>query len=133
MKVTYPQHGVVINGSFINRSLVQSPPQIRYTFEKQKMYTLVLVDPDAVGGLKIHWLIVNIQSTEQTEVIPYLGPHPPKGSGLHRYVFMLVEQTRMLSSKFLLFRSRYMPLEDLFQKLYLSCVVSEIYFISAFA
>ncbi|RLG74374.1 MAG: YbhB/YbcL family Raf kinase inhibitor-like protein [Thermoprotei archaeon] len=74
-----------------------------------KTYVLIVFDPDAPGGLFIHWIIYNIPSeiSELKEGIPqenivseglqgindfgyigYGGPCPPRGSK-HRYVFLL--------------------------------------------
>jgi Raf kinase inhibitor-like YbhB/YbcL family protein len=68
--------------------------------------TLIMHDPDAVGGDFLHWLVWDIPpATEAISVnsVPvgalqgqngsgtaaYTGPCPPKGTGLHHYVFEL--------------------------------------------
>eukprot|EP01037_Dinobryon_pediforme_P039117 gene39117-47508_t len=62
-------------------------------------YTLILSDPDALWLLMdeyVHWVVMNIpgdQVSRGTTVLPYLGPAPAKGSGMHRYVFSLYRQT----------------------------------------
>ncbi|MGH3647845.1 MAG: YbhB/YbcL family Raf kinase inhibitor-like protein [Micromonosporaceae bacterium] len=67
---------------------------------------LVVDDPDAVGGLYIHWVVTDIppDSTGVTSGKPpsgarvtansggdasYLGPCPPAGTGAHHYRFTL--------------------------------------------
>jgi Raf kinase inhibitor-like YbhB/YbcL family protein len=66
--------------------------------------TLIMHDPDAVSGDFLHWLMWDIPpSTESIAVnsVPigavqglnganqtgYTGPCPPKGTGVHRYIF----------------------------------------------
>lgn len=42
-----------------------------------------------------HWLVVNIPGSNLTEgetVFQYIGSGPPKGTGYHRYVFLLFHQ-----------------------------------------
>ncbi|XP_059610214.1 protein D2-like [Phlebotomus argentipes] len=59
-------------------------------------YTLVMTDPDAgeVSEVK-HWIVVNIPGNDIARgetIAEYIGPAPPNGSGLHRYVFLVYEQ-----------------------------------------
>ncbi len=84
------------------------PPPLRWKNPPPGTESLALVvdDPDAVGGLYIHWVVTGIPPTvseivdgalpEGAEVGPnsggnaaYLGPCPPAGSGLHHYRFQL--------------------------------------------
>ena len=75
-------------------------------------FSLLMFDPDAVGGSKIHWMVVNmknpfyikskknnigqvcqedqylsIKNLSPTIMFSYVRPSPPKGSGSHRYIF----------------------------------------------
>lgn len=67
---------------------------------------LVVDDPDAVGGLYVHWVVTDIPSATNEivdGVLPqgarvgpnsggnaaYLGPCPPAGTGVHHYRFQL--------------------------------------------
>ncbi len=84
------------------------PPPLRWENPPPGTESLALVvdDPDAVGGLYIHWVVTGIPPTaseivdgvlpEGAKVGPnsggnarYLGPCPPAGSGLHHYRFQL--------------------------------------------
>jgi len=65
-------------------------------------YALMMVDPDAPSRKTptarswLHWLVVNIKNANVEtgkEVIEYNPPTPPKGTGAHRYVFILYKQT----------------------------------------
>lgn len=48
--------------------------------------TLVMYDPDAVHGTFLHWVVEDFFG-EKKKVLPYYGPHPPKGTDIHRYIF----------------------------------------------
>ncbi|KAK8775577.1 hypothetical protein V5799_031083 [Amblyomma americanum] len=68
-------------------------------------YALLMVDPDATSRKNpvyrsvMHWMVLNINSTEKLHegdaALPYRGPAPPQGSGLHRYVFLVYCQRGM--------------------------------------
>lgn len=73
--------------------------------EGTKSYALTIIDPDAVGGTYLHWLICDIgpavNSLAEGGPVPdgsreiintsgqtsYVGPCPP--SGRHRYIFTI--------------------------------------------
>ncbi len=74
--------------------------------EQAEELMLIVDDPDAPGGLFIHWVISALDPStgglEESEVPPgavegmndfdgmgYGGPCPPAGHGAHRYVFHL--------------------------------------------
>jgi hypothetical protein len=50
-----------------------------------KGYTLIMYDLDATQPSYIHWI-----ATSQGDVLPYKGPSPPLGSGIHHYKFALI-------------------------------------------
>ncbi|MDB5161428.1 MAG: hypothetical protein JWO96_808 [Candidatus Saccharibacteria bacterium] len=69
-------------------------------------FALILHDPDAVSGDFLHWLVWDIppstssilpnsvpvgavQGSNDNGKIGYTGPCPPKGTGVHRYIFEL--------------------------------------------
>ena len=72
------------------------------------LWTLLMVDPDApsrtnpVCGEWLHWAVCNarlgsdgVLDIEHADVVtPYAGPTPPKGTGKHRYCFLLFRQSR---------------------------------------
>ncbi len=82
-----------------------SPPlEIGGAPRQAKSLALVLRDPDAPGGIFIHWILFNIPSEiEKIDIgeipegarqgkatngrVGYVGPCPP--SGTHRYIFTL--------------------------------------------
>lgn len=101
-----------IVGRHVRPEQVGSPPRIR--IKQKKLYSLIMFDPDASGGTKIHWLVVNIGSKHQTEAVPYLGPHPPKGTGNHRYICWVMEQKRIIRCPHV--ESRYSSFSNLFDR-----------------
>lgn len=84
------------------------PPRLDWAGVPEDAGELALVvdDPDAVGGLYVHWVVVGIEpgatgsiSAEDPaggRILPnsggeakYLGPCPPAGTGTHHYRFTL--------------------------------------------
>lgn len=70
-----------------------------------KLYTLVLTDPDAPSRKDPkyrewhHFLVVNMKGNDissGTVLSDYVGSGPPKGTGLHRYVWLVYEQDKPL-------------------------------------
>jgi hypothetical protein len=77
------------NGSFLSPIQTSSPPTVKLLLSETpttSYHSLLLVDPDAVGGLMIHWFV-----TMNHERLPYQGPRPPEGTGDHHYYFLLLE------------------------------------------
>ncbi|KAL3863640.1 hypothetical protein ACJMK2_005389 [Sinanodonta woodiana] len=88
-------------GMILTPAWVKDPPTVDYQGDVGSYYTLVMIDPDApsrvnpVSGEWQHWLVTNIPGKDVKrgqENIEYVGAGPPKGTGLHRYVFLLYKQ-----------------------------------------
>lgn len=47
-------------------------------------YSLIMYDPDAIKPSYVHWI-----TGPHGDVLPYQGPTPPPGTGVHRYIFAL--------------------------------------------
>ena len=83
--------------SDINYSII---PKIDYNFDKNKLYTIMMIDKDAPNATDpkykywLHWLIINNNQT----IIKYEQPTPPIGSGLHRYYICIYLQTDKLTN-----------------------------------
>ena len=78
-------------------------------------YTVILTDPDARDREKheyrewVHLVVVNVPIVKQEDdsflfdtnsgdtVIEYIGSAPPPETGLHRYVFLVYEQTKAIT------------------------------------
>jgi hypothetical protein len=94
----------ISKGVFFTPSQTVSQPIIKYNANENKLYTLILHDPDAVIGNRIHWLVINIpgSSVKNGEtVFDYDGPHPPPKSGIHKYIFMIYEQPGKIMNNFI--------------------------------
>ncbi|XP_061043359.1 phosphatidylethanolamine-binding protein 1-like [Eubalaena glacialis] len=70
-----------------------------------KLYALVLTDPDAPSRKDPkyrewhHFLVVNVKGNDissGTVLSDYVSSGPPKGTGLHRYIWLVYEQDRPL-------------------------------------
>ncbi|XP_067857107.1 phosphatidylethanolamine-binding protein 4 [Heptranchias perlo] len=113
LNVIYPELGnaaciVIPRCRQFRRKLTEEwgAPQVTFPqAKKDKMYVLIMVDPDAPSRknptyrLWRHWLVTGILGKDlQTGVIQgtvlseYRPPTPPSGTGYHRYQFLLYEQ-----------------------------------------
>jgi len=115
MKVHYGSKGDVQLGNELFIKETQHPPKVHWTSGKStEKYTLMMVDPDAPSRENpefrcwLHWLIVNVPGLDRSDehekhsdhmdvsrgesIAPYMGPAPPKGTGLHRYVLLAFKQ-----------------------------------------
>ncbi|XP_023302379.2 protein D3-like [Lucilia cuprina] len=105
LKVTFDS-GVTANmGEELTPTQVQNAPLVEWSAEKDSFYTLLFTEVDAPSredtSLKEwrHWLIVNIPENNVDEgdlVYGYQGSGPSKGSGFHRYVYLLFKQPERL-------------------------------------
>nr|XP_051683336.1 phosphatidylethanolamine-binding protein 1-like [Oryctolagus cuniculus] len=103
LQVTYS--GVALDelGQVLTPTQVKNrPTSIAWNgLDPDKLYTLVLTDPDAPSRKDPkyrewhHFLVVNMKGgniSSGTVLSDYLGSGPPKGTGLHRYVWLIYEQ-----------------------------------------
>ncbi|KAJ8934940.1 hypothetical protein NQ314_013099, partial [Rhamnusium bicolor] len=88
-------------GGELTPTQVKDEPKVKWDADPEKYYVLLMVDPDAPSRENPiyreinHWLVVNVKGSDIStgEVITdYRGSGPPKGSGLHRYIFFIFEQ-----------------------------------------
>lgn len=77
------------------------PVHISWPTEPGALYTLCMTDPDAPSRNTPkfrewhHWLVVNIPGDDVASgktLSEYVGSGPPKGTGLHRYVYLAFKQ-----------------------------------------
>ncbi|CAG9578722.1 unnamed protein product [Danaus chrysippus] len=93
----------VYYGNVVKPAEALQSPIVSYESDGNSLWTLVLTNLD--GHLKdnekeyVHWMVSNIPSNciEKGDVIfDYLRPFPVKGTGYHRYVFVLYKQDGQL-------------------------------------
>ncbi|XP_063075615.1 39S ribosomal protein L38, mitochondrial [Engraulis encrasicolus] len=89
----------VYYGNQLPPSTAAAPPKVSYEAEEGSLWTLLLTSPDEHlqdGNLEyVHWLVGNIPGSDLSagqEVCGYLPPFPAKGTGFHRFVFVLFKQ-----------------------------------------
>jgi len=126
----YYNNKKLVNDEFLKPSETQVEPKIKYDFNLNNLYTLILYDPDAVNGTHVHWTAINIKNNinNSKALLHYQGPAPPVKTGKHRYIFELYKQSEMLNVEPLGERS--ISINSLRNKLNLSKYISKIHFIS---
>jgi len=102
LKVFYSKGGEVKFGNEMTPADTGDFPLVQWSgkdtkdVDKTHLFTLVMVDPDAPGGHWLHWIQMNIKGSQAGRdgdtITFYAGPTPPKGTGVHRYVFLLFKQ-----------------------------------------
>lgn len=92
------------SGNVIKPSEALEAPSVYYESDGNTLWTLVLTSLD--GNLTenekecVHWLVANIpgNAVEKGDtLVEYLQPFPLKGTGYHRYVFVLYKQDGRVS------------------------------------
>jgi len=128
MEVFY-NNKIVNNNELLKPSETQTKPQVKYSFENNKLYTLLMHDPDSVYGNRFHWIVANISGDVKNgvDLLPYTGPAPPPKTGIHRYIFELYEQDRNIDVNM---EERNLPMEVVKNKLNIGEPISVIHFIS---
>lgn len=99
--MTFPSEVSANLGNVLTPTQVKDKPKVAWEAEKGAFYTLVKVDPDAPSRKNPtyreyrHWLIMNIPESSVEngdEIIEYIGAGAPKGTDLHRYIFLVFKQ-----------------------------------------
>lgn len=127
----------LVNKQYLTPNETSMKPTISYNFENDKLYTLIMYDPDTPYGDYIHWTIINIKNNVDNgiDVIPYKGPSPPKNTGFHRYIFLLFEQDKLINENNInniKQLERNIELINLLNKLNINKEITSQYFISQF-
>ena len=128
MEVFY-NNKLVNNNEFLKPSETKSKPQIKYTFENNKSYTLLMRDPDSIHGNRFHWIVINIVNDIKNgdDLLSYTGPSPPPKTGTHHYIFELYEQDRSIDMKL---EERNIPMDFVKKILNIGNPISVVQFIS---
>ncbi|RWS26117.1 protein D2-like isoform X2 [Leptotrombidium deliense] len=106
LEVRYDNEANVKMGNVLTRvQAKKSPVHVSWPYEEDALYTLCMVDPDAPSRRRHflrefqHWLVMNIPKNDISagdSIYRYIGPGPPIGSGMHRYVFLVYKQPSKL-------------------------------------
>lgn len=125
----YYNNKIVNNNELLKPSETQTRPQIKYSFENNKLYALLMHDPDSIYGNRFHWIVANISGDVKNgvDLLPYTGPAPPPKTGIHPYIFELYEQDRNIDVNL---EERNVPMEVVKNKLNIGDPISVIHFIS---
>lgn len=100
-RISYGQDnsGQVYHGNRLTPTEALSEPQIHFEAEEGSLWTLLLTCPDEhlldSEAEYVHWLVGNIPGgavKAGDELCHYLPPFPAKGTGFHRYVYVLFKQ-----------------------------------------
>ncbi|KAI5635703.1 phosphatidylethanolamine-binding protein domain-containing protein [Phthorimaea operculella] len=106
IELKYSSGAQASQGNELTPTQVKDQPSVSYKAEPGAFYTLIFTDPDNYDGPEPvyrewhHWLVVNIPGDNVSageHLSPYIGSGPPKGTGLHRYVYILYKQPGKLS------------------------------------
>jgi phosphatidylethanolamine-binding protein (PEBP) family uncharacterized protein len=128
----YYNNKKIKNNEFITPIESQNKPIVKINSTlNNKIYTLIMYDPDAVNGTHVHWLIININDNNISNgkiILSYKGPAPPPKTGKHRYIFELYEQNRMIDVEEM--RERNISINTIKGNLSISKYISKIQFIS---
>ena len=125
----YYNNKLVNNNEFLKPSETQFKPEIKYSFENNKLYTLLMHDPDSIHGNRFHWIAINIVNDIKNadDLLSYTGPAPPPKTGMHHYIFELYEQERNIDMKL---EERNIPMNFVKKILNIGEPISVVQFIS---
>ncbi|XP_058058128.1 protein D2-like [Anopheles bellator] len=102
LTVTYPSGAKVVLGNELTPTEVKDKPTLHWDAKQDVLYTVLMADPDAPSRSNPemrswkHWLVGNVpgaQIADGTVLADYIGSGPPQGTGLHRYVFLVYQQS----------------------------------------
>lgn len=117
MQINSPEfgEGQTIPAKYTCRGQNISPPLNIYNVPAEaQSLALIMHDPDAVIGDFTHWILWDIPASTQTigassvpvgavqglngkDDIGYMGPCPPGGTGVHRYMFEVYALNRTIN------------------------------------
>lgn len=103
LEVNYDSGVSVQYGNELTPTSVKDQPKFKYDSEKNSLYTIVMVDPDAPSRADpklreiLHFLVINVPGSDldvsKGQILAeYIGSGPPKGTGFHRYIFLVYKQ-----------------------------------------
>lgn len=106
LRIAFKSGSEVEGGNRLTPTQTRSIPSLTFNANDRSFYTLIMSDPDAPSRDDprdkefLHWVVGNIQGNDLDRaetLVEYVGAVPPKGSGLHRFVFLLYEHESRLN------------------------------------
>ncbi|KAL3266886.1 hypothetical protein HHI36_011036 [Cryptolaemus montrouzieri] len=106
LEINYPSGVKAELGNILTPTQVKDMPKLKWTADSNELYTLCMTDPDAPSREKPHirewhhWLVGNIPGNDVMNgetLTGFVGSGPPKGTGLHRYVFLVYKQPKRIT------------------------------------
>ncbi|XP_047464589.1 39S ribosomal protein L38, mitochondrial [Mugil cephalus] len=101
LRINYSQdNGCAVHyGNHLTPTEAASAPQISFEAKEGSLWTLLLTCPDEHlldnEAEYIHWLVGNIPGgavQDGEELCQYMPPFPARGTGFHRYIYVLFQQ-----------------------------------------
>jgi len=93
----------VCYGNQIKPNEAKNAPNINYEAEPSSLWCLLLTNPDGhftePDAEYVHWFIGNIPGNDISkgeEIVNYLQPFPPRGTGSQRMIFVLYKQEKLI-------------------------------------
>ena len=90
----------VHRGNILAAAQTAEPPALDFSVGEGELYTVMMVSPDGVRGNEsecfAHWVMTNVSDPSDLAsascAAEYTPAIPPKGTGYHRYAFVLLQQ-----------------------------------------
>lgn len=93
----------VYYGNVIKPREAKFVPTVKFESNENDMWTLAFTSLDGhlteANKEYVHWFVSNIPGNHVEKgdtLVEYLQPFPPKGTGFHRYVYVLYKQNKMI-------------------------------------
>ena len=108
LTVSFGATVAAIEGSQLSPAAVAVEPTLTWAADPAKKYTIIFSDPDAPNptdpkfGEWIHWLVINASGSNARSgdtMVPYFGSAPGNGAGVHRYCFVVYEQSGIVAAE----------------------------------
>jgi phosphatidylethanolamine-binding protein (PEBP) family uncharacterized protein len=100
VNINFDTHACVHMGTDL-RSVTcsEKPTSVSYPIDldNEQEFSLVMLDLDHEASPYLHWMVTNIPGTKVDlgeTITHYQSPIPNRGSGTHRYVILVMEQTK---------------------------------------
>ncbi|KAI9261674.1 phosphatidylethanolamine-binding protein [Phascolomyces articulosus] len=110
LRITYHMTKLLRMGMAVTAEETEKSPHVWFSKTNDvSQYTLMMTDPDAGEGAPfLHWIVTNIDGqkpasdvdNEEHQHTTYMPPAPPAGTGAHRYVFSIYEQSQVNQTNF---------------------------------